>query len=162
MQRENGHGGWKPPPRWKNWPKHWPCRTWNRMFQGRTGTANPSHDEDPASSLTQHPQSTIRHLRSFSAPLCDLGDLYVHSAFGFQQPAARVFREWVIKLVGGRHGRRVAFWSLGVKVHFRSGRFTGQQPREPRNRTDRFAPWALSPPRSIGSPVPFPDLISNH
>jgi hypothetical protein len=43
------------------------------------GLKNPSHDEDPASSLTQHPQSTIRHLRSFSAPLCDLGGLYVHS-----------------------------------------------------------------------------------
>jgi hypothetical protein len=30
--------------------------------------------------------------------LGDLGALYVPSAFHFQQPAARVFREWVIKL----------------------------------------------------------------
>ena len=50
MQRENGHGGWKPPPRWKNWPKHWPYRTWNRMFQGRTRTSSPSHGEEAASS----------------------------------------------------------------------------------------------------------------
>jgi len=53
------------PPRLKNWPEHWPCRTWNRMFQGRTGTENPSYNEEAAFSSIHHPQFTIHDPPSF-------------------------------------------------------------------------------------------------
>ena len=83
--------------------------------------------------------------------------------FHQEQPAARVFREWALNSSeddtrGGLHpGIATAM------MRSRSGRLTGfKLPRQPRSRTDRFAPWAFEPAAEHMVAGSVSGFISNH